>query len=87
MPEEPDAHERPAEEPAPNRARADPPIASRAEGGESSAPLPLQTTVEGPLDDAPNELMRADRVSDASMDSFPASDSPPWSGMRVGPPR
>ena len=29
-----------------------------------------------------------DNVCDASMDSFPASDPPPWMGMRIGgPPR
>lgn len=29
-----------------------------------------------------------DDVGDASMDSFPASDPPPWMGMRIGgPPR
>jgi hypothetical protein len=29
-----------------------------------------------------------DDVCDASMDSFPASDPPPWMGMRIGgPPR
>ena len=82
----PDAHERPAEQSAPKQARVDAPIVNHAEGGESSAPLPLQSTVEGPLDNVPSEMMRTDRVSDASMDSFPASDSPPWTGLRLGPP-
>ena len=27
-----------------------------------------------------------DDVCDASMDSFPASDPPPWMGMRIGGP-
>ena len=33
--------------------------------------------------------MAADRIDDvdsASLDSFPASDPPKWSGLRIGPP-
>ena len=35
--------------------------------------------------ESPLEIV--DIVEDASMDSFPASDPPSWSGMRAGPPR
>jgi hypothetical protein len=28
-----------------------------------------------------------DEVNDASFDSFPASDPPPWIAMHIGPPR
>ena len=57
--------------------RADARGDTRNDSGESTAPLALRPDVEEPLDS----------VSDASMDSFPASDSPPWMGMRLGPPR
>jgi len=44
---------------------------------KTSVPRPPWGTPEAPFD----------RVSDASIDSFPASDAPPWTGMRLGPPQ
>jgi hypothetical protein len=34
----------------------------------------------------PAPALPIDDVTEASAESFPASDSPPWSGMRAGPP-
>lgn len=33
------------------------------------------------------QLPEIDEVTESSIDSFPASDPPAWSSMRVGPPR
>ena len=40
------------------------------------------STVSGPSEPRPD----LDEVNDASFDSFPASDSPPWSSMHAGAP-
>lgn len=42
----------------------------------SEQPNHSKARAEGPADD----------VDSASLDSFPASDPPKWSGLRVGPP-
>ena len=36
---------------------------------------------------APEPRPVMDAVNDASFDSFPASDPPSWSSLRIGPPR
>jgi bacterioferritin (cytochrome b1) len=47
----------------------------------------LRLVLAGWADAAAADGIAEGRVHDASNDSFPASDPPSWSGMRLGPPR
>ena len=53
---------------------------------DSGPARPIAGLHEAPLDATMPEEHVFDAVGDASMDSFPASDPPSWTGMRLGPP-
>ena len=48
---------------------------------EDAGPQPVAPGASG------SASLPLDRVDDASDDSFPASDAPAWTGIRVGSPR
>ena len=58
------------------RGRGDPAGGDAVDGG----------TAQAPRRSGRGGAVPPDRVAEASMESFPASDPPSWSGMRVGPP-
>jgi hypothetical protein len=58
---------------------------TRADGGGDERVVRGEVVVPSPQRRRPEREL--DTVSEASIDSFPASDPPPWMGMRLGPPR
>jgi len=43
-------------------------------------------TVRAGWDVVREPLLERDEVHDAALESFPASDAPSWSALRIGPP-
>jgi len=65
------------------------PAAREADVADSQGSLPWRSQVPSHDDGKlvhERALARRDIVDDAAFDSFPASDPPPWSGFRAGPP-
>ena len=59
------------------------PGGEKAEAGDASAERATRDR-SAPRTPRSDEAPKLDKVDDASDDSFPASDAPAWTGMRIG---